>query len=269
MKRVSDYDERLMAVLVIMDKMASEISSLKMNLGIKKPKEEQVFIVPPPPIKNSFDSSISNPKMQNSLPSINIENDNASSSTNAQIESPLSKTEISKGEEPELVNKPVAATQASSKKEDSDFDKNLVKIESEVEPKKPIAKIEPLSIVEEKNEPAIVSNILPESSVNNRVIKPVQSVKLQRPINHPKNNKRQSFDHGMEINNLLLEGGYALVRSDLYNAINIYRKVLEIYNPSLDRNKSTYNRIMRFYDNIRSISNRPANIHRFNETIRF
>lgn len=65
----------------------------------------------------------------------------------------------------------------------------------------------------------------------------------------------QRIENERKINDLLLEGGYSLVRKDPLNAVKIYNESIKIYNPLWDKNKITYYKITKFRDNIIKLSN--------------
>lgn len=65
----------------------------------------------------------------------------------------------------------------------------------------------------------------------------------------------QRIENERKINDLLLDGGYSLVKKDSLNAVKIYNEVIQIYNPLWDKSKNTYYKITKFRDNIISLGN--------------
>ena len=225
-KRVSEYDERLMSVLILMDKIASEINDIKVKVGMRKPTEKEMVIVP----QNNL----------NTAPKNNFMNYYKEEPDISQNMERISKELASEGIKTEF------KTEAVKTPESKPEAIKIPELEKDIQNKSVSEQIIPLKNASDM--PVISSKVIDIQESNNvgnkQVIKNFSN-------NHFRDKKN---DHDQRINDLLLKGGEYLVNKDFINSIRAYKEVLKIYNPKLDKNKSIYNRMIRFYENILKLS---------------
>jgi hypothetical protein len=242
LKRISDYENKLYSILEVLDKMAYELANIKEKLGLKtNNNSEQVFIpvVPPKSVVASPPVSIIK---STDKPIIEIEEntgkDNKPKSENVEIKNIVKEID-KKAEETKKIDDIKTKDIGSL-----DYNKLISKVSN-----KP-------TIQQSQNSSQTVSKSEVLPSLRKQ---PFLEDKSQGYIDISKNNKliptenrasKEKLDNEREINDLLLSGGYYLVRKDLVNAVNIYRELSNTYNPDYDKNSSTYYKIMAFYDNI-------------------
>ncbi len=150
-----------------------------------------------------------------------------------------------------------------------DYEKKFVSMLSILD--KMAFEIKKLKEKTEVNSTKTTENSEPEKTSNSKIDEIKRTMELEdseykgenNMIIQPKktgNTKKQIIDTESKINELLLNGGYFLVKGDFENAKKIYKEISESYNPANDRNKSLYYKIMRFYDNIQSLSNNSITV---------
>jgi hypothetical protein len=219
-KRVGAYEDKLISILNMMDKMAFEINNIKTSLGLRKPDEKIITILPNQPPKSPASSDLK--EIHNDVKEDNLI----------------------------LPNQPTKSSVSSDLKEDNHFQN--------------------VSIIDSKNEVSKSSdkNVIATSETNKNNISDIKN-NYSRDISEfpcdigfkpiiPMRKSQDKIDNSIKINNLLLDGGSCLVKKDLFNAQKIYRDVLSLYKPELDKDKSLYYRIVRFYENILRFSSQPV-----------
>jgi hypothetical protein len=281
-KRISDFENKLYSILEVLDKMAYEISRIKDKAGIKGDNvtlsSEQVFIpvANVSPIKTSENKPAlietkSVPIETKSVPietkSVPIETKSVPIETKSvPIETKSVPIEtksdnvilnipdsfIGKSPTPNDI-KDINNVETNQIVHDNLFEKKAFETQKVDEIKtKDVSEIKTkdiseLNITQDKN--------LLQKAEQTQKTEGFDIKKNSIPDTRPRQGVlNERMENERKINDLLLSGGYYLVRRDLSGAIKIYLEVIRIYKPAFDRNKNTYYKIMRFYENISKLS---------------
>lgn len=235
-RRVSDFDERLLAVLTIIDKIATDMNNIKIRLGMKKPKTQDIYIVPQTPVKRISDN------VKEALNKEQKDNEFLKDIPEKRVENIPKQPKILA---PEILPNENISNKPDIESIEETENKNDIKKDTQTE-------VQNMPVPEKIR----VRDINEISSNNGKVNN------LKREIPNINDFRRNKLIHERKINDLLFEGGYCLVNGDFSNALNKYKEVSDAYNPAYDRNKALYNKIAKYYENILRLSNRQAEMHK-------
>ncbi len=230
-KKVSDYENKINALLDILEEVSTQIGSIKKKIGYTEekhvPEEKQMIVnIPAVSEKSSIDIHEKMNELGFSSEKIPLEKPMPRSPA---IESfPLKKLEIQADEKEEIIKPKVIA-------DNKPIEQNLLE----------------KSFINNLNKVAINKgfSIYPIPTEAD-TIKGIGHIKRASKISRI--NLRIKFEH--EMNDLLLEGGRCLVSGNFENAFKIYEEIRLLYDPGYDCKRIVYFKIIKFYENLIKLS---------------